>query len=282
MLRIYKRNDLRTKMKVRDIMTRPIITEDEEVPVIKIAWDMKKLDIGSVIITKDGTPTGIITERNIALNVLLKDKKASEVKAKEIMSFPVISIEPEASVEAAWELAAKSNIKRLPVVENGVPIGIVTVRNILTRKPEYIKRFFPRVRTLASGWTLDRLERSFCECEGIFAGKNIKSCKKKLNEVSEELGDLASYYVDDKELRDLFVSMKQLNRDVKTEEEEEEGISIEDLRKRLDDILRKFRHATYLRKYHSFSSFAGSSWLRDYRRRTADKRRLPYKRTRPL
>jgi len=267
-------------MKVREIMTRPIVTEDEDAPVIKVARDMKELNIGSVVITKEGMPTGIITERNIALHVLLKDKKASEVTAKEIMSFPLTTIEPDASVEDACDLVAKSNIKRLPVVEDGVPIGIVTLRNILTRKPEYIRRFYPGTRTLASGWTLDRLERSFSECEGIFAGNNIKHCKKKMKEVSEELSDLASYYVDDTELRDLYIRMKELYQDVEREAEAE--ISMGDLRKRLEEILRKFRHIMFVRKRQSFSSFSGGSWLRDLRRQKEKKRRLPYKRTRPL
>ncbi|MBN1762946.1 MAG: CBS domain-containing protein [Methanomicrobia archaeon] len=268
-------------MKVREIMTRPIVTEDEDAPVIKIARDMKELNIGSVVITREGSPTGIITERNIALHVLLKDRKASEVTAKEIMSFPLTTIESDASVEEACDLVAKSNIKRLPVVENGVLIGIVTLRNILTRKPEYIKRFYPGTRTLASGWTLDRLERSFSECEGIFAGNNIKHCKQKMKEVSEELSDLASYYVDDKELRDLYIRMKELYQDV-DESEDEAGISMGDLKKRLEEILRKFRHTMFMRKRQSFSSFSGSSWLRDLRRQKEKKRRLPYKRTRPL
>lgn len=269
-------------MKVREIMTRPIVTEDEEEAVIKIARDMKEFGIGCVVITKDGRPTGIVTERTIALKVLLKDKKASEVKAKEIMSFPLTTIDSEASVDEACELATKSNIKRLPVVENGVLIGIVTVRNILTRKPEFIKRFYPRMRVLASGWTLDRLERSFGECEGLLARENLRGCKKKLKEVYKELDELASYYVEDKELRDIFVSLKQLHRAVEGGDEGDEGISIEEQKKWLEAILRKFRHTTYVRKHQSASTFSGSSWLRDYRRRSGKKRRLPYKSTRPF
>ena len=195
-------------MKVRDIMTHPIITEDGEEPVIKIARDMNDLDIGSVVITKEGKPVGIITERNIASRVLLKDKRPSEVKAKEIMSFPLATISPDAPVEEACKLAAKSNIRRLPVVENDVPIGIVTMRNILTLRPECVRRIYPRVRVLASGWTLDRLEKSFSECEGFLVRGNLKGCKRKLKDVYGELSDLASYYVDDKELMDLFTSLK--------------------------------------------------------------------------
>jgi CBS domain-containing protein len=129
-------------MKVKDIMSRPIITEDEETPVTKIAEDMAELGIGSVVITKEGKPIGIITERDIALKALLKNKRASEVKAKEIMSFPLATIEPEATIEEACQLAARKRIKRLPVVENDVAIGIVSIRDLLTRKPEYVREFY--------------------------------------------------------------------------------------------------------------------------------------------
>ncbi|MBE0517130.1 MAG: CBS domain-containing protein [Methanophagales archaeon] len=129
-------------MQVKDIMSRPIITEDEETLVTKIAEDMEELGIGSVVITKEGEPAGIITERDIALKVLLKNKRASEVKAKEIMSSPLVTITPEASVEEACKLAARKRVKRLPVVENGVLIGIISIRDLLTRKPEYVREFY--------------------------------------------------------------------------------------------------------------------------------------------
>jgi predicted transcriptional regulator len=263
-------------------MTRPTIAEDEEASVIKIATDMKELDIGSVVITKEGKPVGIVTERDIALKVLLYDRRASEVKAKEIMSSPLITIEPEASVEDACELATKNSIKRLPVVENDVPVGIISVRNILTRKPEYISRFYPKIHVLASGWTLDRLERSFSECEGFLANKDVNGYKKRLNEVYEELSELARYYVDDKELRGIFENLRQLYQDIEREGEVEKEFSLESQRKRLDDILRDLRYITYIRKQQSISSLAsGSYWFRDYRHGGKKDLRLPYKRTRP-
>jgi CBS domain-containing protein len=129
-------------MKVRDIMSRPIITEDENTAVTKVTEDMEELGIGSVVITSEGKPTGIITERDVALKVLLKDKRGSEVKAKEIMSSPLIFIESEALEDEACKLAARKRIKRIPVVENGVLIGIISIRDLLTRKPEYVKDFY--------------------------------------------------------------------------------------------------------------------------------------------
>ncbi len=130
------------EINVREIMTRPIITEDENTVVRKIAEDMEELGIGSVVITAEGKPVGIITERDIALKVLLKDKRASEVKAKEIMSSPLITIDVEATEEEACKLASRKRIKRLPVVDEGVVVGILSIRDLLTRKPEYVKEFY--------------------------------------------------------------------------------------------------------------------------------------------
>ena len=129
-------------MKVREMMSRPIITEDGDTIVTKIAEDMDEFGVVSIVITSEGKPAGIITERDIALKVLLKDRRASEVKAKEIMAFPLVTIESETSVDEACKLAAKKRIKRLPVVEKGMLVGIVSIRDLLTRKPEYVREFY--------------------------------------------------------------------------------------------------------------------------------------------
>ena len=267
--------------KVREIMSRPIITEDEDAFVTGIVKNMAELGIGSVVITSEGKPTGIITERDIALKVLLKNKRASEVKAKEIMASPLITIESEATVDEASALAAEKHIKRLPVVKNGVLIGIISVRNILTLKPEYVKRFYPKVPLLASGWTLDRLEHELSACEVSLVGESVKSCKSALKDVYNELEELVNYYVDDKELKDILESLEPLYHEMEGKEEEEQELSPEEHRKRLDEVLRKFRHTTYVRKQQTVSSFAGVPRTGDYRRRTAKEPRLPFKRTRP-
>jgi len=158
----HKRIDL---MKVRDIMTHPIITEDEEVLVTKIVRDMAEQGIGSVVITSENKPEGIITERDIVSKVVLRNKRASETKSREIMSSPLITLEPDTPVEEACESVAKGGIKRVPVIENGSLVGIVSVRNILTKKPGCAKRFYPHpeVRVLAS-----RCKKALCLAVSCF------------------------------------------------------------------------------------------------------------------
>ena len=124
-------------------MTREVITADENTSVTKISEDMEATGIGSVVITSEGKPVGIVTDRDMAIKVILNDRETSEIKAKEIMSSPLLTIEPEASVEHACELLAKNEIRRMSVMENDELVGIISVRNILTRAPEHVKKFYP-------------------------------------------------------------------------------------------------------------------------------------------
>ena len=130
-------------LEVGDVMTPQVVTEDEEAPVTKISMDMEVSGIGSVVITKEGKPTGIITDRDIATKVIMKNRRPSEIKAKEIMSSPLTTIEPDASIEKACELLAENGIRRVPVIEDDKLVGIISVRNILTRNPTCVTKFYP-------------------------------------------------------------------------------------------------------------------------------------------
>jgi CBS domain-containing protein len=129
-------------LEVGDVMTPEVITEDEATPITKISEEMEVSGIGSVVITSEGKPVGIVTDRDIALKVIMKDKEASKIKAKEIMSSPLITIEPEASVERVCKLLAANDIRRVPVMDNDELVGIISVRNILIRAPEHVKKFY--------------------------------------------------------------------------------------------------------------------------------------------
>jgi CBS domain-containing protein len=107
-------------LEVGDVMTHEVITEDEDASVTIISNDMEQSGIGSVVITKGGKPVGIITDRDIAIKVIMKDRKPSKIKAKEIMSSPLITIEPYEPMEKACKLLAEKDIRRLPVMEGDV------------------------------------------------------------------------------------------------------------------------------------------------------------------
>jgi len=130
-------------LEVGDVMTPEVITEDEGTLVTKLSKDMELAGIGSVVITRKGKPIGIVTDRDIALKIFASKRNPSEVKAEEIMSSPLITIEPDVLLEKACELMADRGIRRLPVMEDDKLVGIISLRNILTRSPTCVRKFYP-------------------------------------------------------------------------------------------------------------------------------------------
>jgi len=130
-------------LEVGDVMTPNVITEDEETLVTKLSKEMELGNIGSIVITKAGKPVGIVTDRDIAIKVCALKRNPAEVRAREIMSSPLLTIERDASLEQACEFLAKKGVRRLPVIEGDQLVGIVSVRNILTRNPTCVHKFYP-------------------------------------------------------------------------------------------------------------------------------------------
>ena len=130
-------------LEVGDVMTPKVLTADEETSVTSLSKEMEISGLGSIVITKSGKPVGIVTDRDIAIKVIMHDRKASEIKAKEIMSSPLVSIEPGVLLENACAILAEKDIRRMPVIEDGELRGIISVRNVLTRNPTCVKKFYP-------------------------------------------------------------------------------------------------------------------------------------------
>ncbi|MGQ4910903.1 MAG: CBS domain-containing protein [Candidatus Thorarchaeota archaeon] len=125
-------------MFVRDIMAVKVVTMPPDASVREVARSMKKMDIGSVIVTDKDRPLGIITEADIVRRVIAEKKDADATRASEIMSSPIIHVEPGTGLTDAMRVMAKSNIRRLAVLKNSSLAGIITSRDLLRWSPELI------------------------------------------------------------------------------------------------------------------------------------------------
>jgi CBS domain-containing protein len=131
---------LRSKMLVKDVMSSPVITVEENVLVNKIAKLMEKNELGCIIVTnKDGKPLGLITERDLVVRVLAKNLKPDTLKAKKVMTAPLITIEPEAKISEAARRMSRLNIRRLGVIYRGQLVGIVSDKDVLGVMPELLE-----------------------------------------------------------------------------------------------------------------------------------------------
>jgi len=128
-------------LEVKDVMTYPAITKDEDVSIAAISKCMKMSGIGSVVITKEGNPVGVVTDRDIVLKEIMKNKNPDTVKAKEIMASPLVTIEVDASIMGACKVLTEKGIRRLLVIDDGELVGIISLRNILTGEPLHVREY---------------------------------------------------------------------------------------------------------------------------------------------
>ncbi len=119
-----------TEVKVDDFMTKEVVTADEENSVIDVAKVMGRERIGSVIITREGEPVGIFTERDLLTNYLATGKALFAAVGPEC-SHPLIVIPAGTSVHRTAATMALRHIRRLPVVKDDKLAGIITARDLV-------------------------------------------------------------------------------------------------------------------------------------------------------
>jgi signal-transduction protein with cAMP-binding, CBS, and nucleotidyltransferase domain len=124
-------------MLIKDIMTSPVVTVEEAAPANKVAELMLNNKVGSVIVVdKTGNAIGIVTERDLVVRVLAKNIVPAVVKAKDFMTTPLVTADPEKTVTEAARMMNKKDIRRLGVLYKGKLVGIVSSKDILEVMPE--------------------------------------------------------------------------------------------------------------------------------------------------
>jgi len=118
-------------MLVRELMTTDLVTAPIEADMRTVAKRMLEERVGSVIITNDGTPTGIVTESDALLVGYAADKPFSAVSAQAAMSHPLATIEPTTTIRTATDRMVDDGVKKLPVVSELELQGILTMTDIV-------------------------------------------------------------------------------------------------------------------------------------------------------
>jgi CBS domain-containing protein len=134
-----KKEDSGVSLKVEDVMVREVITIDENATVKEAAEVMNKFEIGCLIAVKKGKAMGIITERDLLKRVVADAKNANKTKVKDVMSSPLVVVEPNVDLEEAVKLMFQMKIKKLPVVEEKRLVGLVTLTDMARFQPQMIK-----------------------------------------------------------------------------------------------------------------------------------------------
>ena len=122
---------------VEQIMTTNPRTVDVDDTALDAARVMRDNDIGDVIVVENGQVTGILTDRDIVVRAVAEGRDADSTKVSEICTTGIEAMEPDASVDDALRTMREHDIRRLPVVKNRRPVGIISLGDLaVEREPE--------------------------------------------------------------------------------------------------------------------------------------------------
>ncbi|BCO34972.1 CBS domain-containing protein [Mycobacterium heckeshornense] len=127
----------------RDIMTTDVTCIDENEALTAAAQHMRDLDVGALPIRgNDGRLRGMITDRDITIKCVAEGLDPTTTTAGQLAQGNVYSVEADASAEEILNMMEEHQIRRLPVLENNLLIGIIAEADITRHMPEYaIVRF---------------------------------------------------------------------------------------------------------------------------------------------
>jgi CBS domain-containing protein len=134
-------------IKAEAVMATEVAVMDENVSVKEAAEVMAQEDISAVIVTVEEKAKGIVTERDIIKRIVATDKNAKKTKVKEIMSSPLVTIEPTTYLETAARLMFEKKIKNLPVTHENRLVGLINLQDICRLQPEILKLLKQTMKT---------------------------------------------------------------------------------------------------------------------------------------
>ena len=120
------------KIRVKNIMTKGVLSVDAEMNVNEAAKMMEDGKVGAIIVMENNTPVGIVTDRDFAVKIVAHAYPIT-TSVKKIMSSPLIGINPEESVWTVAELMYTRKVRKIPVIDEDKVIGIVTATDLVNQ-----------------------------------------------------------------------------------------------------------------------------------------------------
>ncbi|QDI88309.1 CBS domain-containing protein [Candidatus Nitrosopumilus sp. SW] len=115
---------------VNQVMSKNVLTAEKSTSLQDAAQEMNRLNVGCVIVMDESNPIGIVTERDFVTKVAAEGRPLF-TEISEVMSSPLITIEPEETIWEASEIMKEKLIHKLPVMEKERIVGIITTSDIV-------------------------------------------------------------------------------------------------------------------------------------------------------
>ena len=118
---------------VEDLMSKKVVSVDSTSTAFDMAREMLNHDIGCVVVLENRKVIGIATKSDIIREAVIKRLDAQKITAKSVMTKPVVTIEAGNTLSDASAVMSKNNITKLPVIDRGELVGIITSTDLVRR-----------------------------------------------------------------------------------------------------------------------------------------------------
>jgi CBS domain-containing protein len=119
---------------LRDVMAKDPVALPADTPLVDAARSMKEKDIGDVIVLDGDEMCGVVTDRDIVVRAVAEGRDPSDTKLGDVCSHDVVTLSPDASIDDAVKIMREKAIRRIPVEEDGKPVGIVSLGDVATER----------------------------------------------------------------------------------------------------------------------------------------------------
>ena len=120
---------------IADVMSEAVVTVDASDPITSIAREMRDRDVGDVLVMRGGSVCGIVTDRDVVVRGLASGL-ANDLVAGDLCSTQLFVVTPETSISDAARLMADHAVRRLPVVQGDMPMGMVSLGDLAVESGE--------------------------------------------------------------------------------------------------------------------------------------------------
>lgn len=122
--------------KVRELMTSAPVTLRPGQPVADAAKAMRDQGIGNVLVADDGQLKGLVTDRDIVVRVIADGRDPGGTSVGEICSPDLVTAAPDDDADAAARRMRERGVRRIPVVEDGQPVGVLSIGDLAIERDE--------------------------------------------------------------------------------------------------------------------------------------------------
>lgn len=116
--------------KIREIMTTDLVTVSPRTPLAEAARLMRDNGVGDVLVIDRGRLVGIVTDRDLVLRGVAEDRDMHGTMIAEICSRDPVCVSPEEDIEQAVGLMRSRAVRRIPILEDGRPVGVVSLGDL--------------------------------------------------------------------------------------------------------------------------------------------------------